>query len=98
MTVFKGYINGIEAYRVDGTDIGSKDEDALQIIVTLQFVSEGDIKHFVHSNGEDVIHDRIYRHLKRLRKMIENYKVRVPQPKTKTSLPDQPNKSRDPSK
>lgn len=97
MTIFKGYINGIEAYRVDGTDIGSKDEDALQIVVTLQFVSEGDIKHFVHSDG-DVMLGRIYSQLNRLTKMIENYKVRVPQPKTKTSPPDQPNKPHGQSK
>lgn len=95
MTIFKGYINGIEAYRVDGTDLESKDKDALQIIVTLQFVSEGDIKHFVCSDGETVIHDRIYRQLKRLTKLIENYKVRLPESKVKISPPDQPNKPHD---
>ncbi|MCW8309625.1 hypothetical protein K7A41_00090 [Sphingobacterium sp. InxBP1] len=98
MTVFKGYINSIEAYQVDGTDLESKDKDALQIIVNLQFVSEGDITHFV-SCGDTVMVDRIYRHLNRLTKLIENYKVRVPQPKPKpSSPPDQPNKKRGRSK
>ncbi|WP_312189747.1 hypothetical protein [Sphingobacterium sp.] len=92
MTIFNGRIQTVEAYRVDGTDLEGKDKDALQIIVTLQFVTEGDILPFVESDGENIKLELIYKHLKKISKLIENYKVKLPESKVKTSPPDQPNK------